>query len=239
MIDSHKLLAAYETVRGELLAEREPAGHWVGRLCSSPLATATAASALSVASRHVADDARRDGYAQLARRAAEWLDSRAERRRRLGRHGVSFSNLAATLLVCSALRLSGVAEACQPQMDRAAAYIEAQGGTSGLRRRYGRDKTFAAPILTNCALAGLVRWRDAPALPFELACLPFRMLRFLRLPVVSYALPALTAIGQARFFHRRPRNPLVWLLRRLCVGASLRTLRECSRPAVGFSKPSR
>ena len=77
MIEPHALLAAYQTVRHELLAAREPGGHWVGRLCSSPLATAVAASALAVVSRHVADDARRDGYAQLARRAGEWL-TRAE-----------------------------------------------------------------------------------------------------------------------------------------------------------------
>ena len=119
-------------------------------------------------------------------------------------------------------------------MDRAAAYIEAQGGPTGLRRRYGKDKTFAAPILTNCALAGLVRWRDVPALPFELACLPFPMLRFLRLPVVSYAVPALVAVGQARFFHRRPWNPLLWLLRRLCVGASLRAVERMQPPSGGF-----
>ena len=79
---------------------------------------------------------------------------------------------------------------------------------AGLRRRYGKDKTFAVPILTNCALAGLVPWREVAPLPFELACLPHPLLRFLRLPVVSYAMPALVAIGQARYFHRPPRNPL-------------------------------
>ena len=49
------------------------------------------------------------------------------------------------------------------------------------------------------------------SLPFELACFPQAWFRFLRLPVVSYALPALIAVGQAVYHHRPPRNPLTWL----------------------------
>ena len=66
-----------------------------------------------------------------------------------------------------------------------------------VRRRYGKDRTFSVPILMTSALAGLVSWREVPPLPFELACFPQSLFRFLRLPVVSYALPALIAIGQA------------------------------------------
>jgi squalene-hopene/tetraprenyl-beta-curcumene cyclase len=74
-------------------------------------------------------------------------------------------------------------------LERAADYIARHGGIAGLRRRYGRDKTFAVPILTNQALAGLAPWSDVSPLPFELACLPQRFYRFVRLPVVSYAIP--------------------------------------------------
>ena len=51
-------------------------------------------------------------------------------------------------------------------------------------------------------------WRLVRPLPFELAVLPHRLYKWLRLPVVSYALPALIAIGQARYEHLRPGNPL-------------------------------
>ena len=71
-----------------------------------------------------------------------------------------------------------------------------------VRQRYGKDRTFAVPILTMCAMAGLVPWSEVPRLPFELACLPQSWYRFARLPVVSYALPALIAIGQVRHHHR-------------------------------------
>src|SRR5207247_2849173 len=82
-----------------------------------------------------------------------------------------------------------------------------------IRRRYGKDRTFATPILTTCALAGLVSWDEVPPLPFELACLPQSWFRFLRLQVVSYALPALIAIGQAVHHHPPPWNPITRLLR--------------------------
>ena len=48
-------------------------------------------------------------------------------------------------------------------------------------------------------------------LPFELAALPHQFFGALRLPVVSYALPALIAIGQAIHHHRPTRNPLTAL----------------------------
>jgi squalene-hopene/tetraprenyl-beta-curcumene cyclase len=67
------------------------------------------------------------------------------------------------------------------RLGRAQKYVDAQGGIAGLRARYGKDKTFAVPILTNCALAGIVSWNEVSTLPFELACLPYSLLRFLRI----------------------------------------------------------
>jgi squalene-hopene/tetraprenyl-beta-curcumene cyclase len=234
MIDYPQLLTTYQTARRDLLAVREPAGHWVGELSSSALSTATAVSALSIMARHEAEDSRRDAYRQLAARAVDWLARCQNEDGGWGDTDKSYSNIATTMLVEAALHLAGVAQQHAEQLGRARSYIDAQNGLTGLRRRYGPDKTFAVPILTNCALAGLVPWREVPPLPFELACLPYPMLRFLRLPVVSYAVPALVAIGQARFFHRWPRNPLEWLVRRLAVGRSLRTLQRMQPASGGF-----
>jgi squalene-hopene/tetraprenyl-beta-curcumene cyclase len=100
--------------------------------------------------------------------------------------------------------------------------------------RYGKDKTFSVPILTHCALAGLVDWREIPALPFELACLPPRFYKTVRLPVVSYALPALIAIGQVRHHFRKPRNPLTRLLRRFAIEPSLKVLDHIQPTNGGF-----
>src|SRR5690606_18401284 len=90
----------------------------------------------------------------------------------------SHSNIATTMLVQAAFHLAGVPADHVGMLERAQQYVKQQGGIAGLRRRYGRDKTFAVPILTNCALAGLVSWSRVPALPFEAACVPQKYYRF-------------------------------------------------------------
>ncbi|MGA2616753.1 MAG: prenyltransferase/squalene oxidase repeat-containing protein [Thermoguttaceae bacterium] len=233
-IDFNRLLTAYQTARRDLLALREPSGHWVGELSASALSTATAASALSIVARHEKEESRREAYRQLAERSIDWLSRCQNDDGGWGDTNKSYSNIATTMLVQSAFHLANRAAQYGDRLGRSARYVEAEGGLAGLRRRYGRDRTFAAPILANCALAGLVPWWEVPQLPFELACLPHPLLRLLRLPVVSYAIPALVAIGQMRLFHRWPRNPLAWLVRRLCVRRSLKVLRRMQPPSGGF-----
>ena len=82
------------------------------------------------------------------------------------------------------------------------------------------------------ALAGLVEWKEVPSLPFELACFPHSWYRFLQIPVVSYALPALIAIGQAVYHHRPPWNPVARLVRKMAIPKSLRVL-EAIQPSNG------
>ncbi len=234
MIDPHRLQLAYQTARRDLLAQRCDAGHWLGRLSSSALATATATSALALVAEHSTDESRRRAGRELAAQGVASLAAAQNDDGGWGDTGRSASNIATTMLAQAALHLAGGAEGHAGALARAQAYIERQGGTEALRRRYGVDKTFAVPILTNGALAGLVSWREVAPLPFEAAALPFRLLRWLRLPVVSYAVPALVAIGQARFFHQRPRNPLTWLVRRCSVGPSLRALQRMQPASGGY-----
>lgn len=82
--------------------------------------------------------------------------------------------------------------------------------------RYGKDKTFSVPILMMATLGGRLgekAWRRVLPLPFELAVLPRAWFGAIGLPVVSYALPALIAIGHARYHHAPPAmwNPLRWI----------------------------
>ena len=116
----------------------------------------------------------------------------------------------------------------------AAAYIERAGGVKAVIARYGKDHTFSVPILTHCALAGLVDWSEVISLPFELACIPARFYAAVRLPVVSYALPALIAIGQVRFHFRPSWSPLRRWLQRWAKPASLKVLERIQPPNGGF-----
>ena len=105
--------------------------------------------------------------------------------------------------------------------------------------RYGKDRTFSVPILTMCALSGRLgegkeAWRRVIQLPFELAALPHKFFAALRLPVVSYALPALIAIGQVRHHHLPTRNPVLRLLRNRARAKTLRVLERIQPPGGGF-----
>ncbi|HAH43815.1 MAG TPA: squalene--hopene cyclase, partial [Planctomycetaceae bacterium] len=55
-----------------------------------------------------------------------------------------------------------------------------------------------------------------------------------RLPVVSYALPALIAIGQVRHHFRKPRNPITRFIRNLAVKRSLKKLISIQPTNGGF-----
>jgi squalene-hopene/tetraprenyl-beta-curcumene cyclase len=244
MIDDQRLASALDCAIRDLSAacHRSPdgrPGHWIGELSTSALSTATAISAMAVVERRqpVAPDSSSPPASllqSLILRGLQWLTEHQNEDGGWGDTDRSHSNIATTMLVQAAFHLTGVHANHFDLLDRAAAYVEVQGGTAGLRRRYGKDKTFAAPILTNAAIAGLVEWRAVPPLPFELACLPQWVYRFLRLPVVSYAIPALVAIGQARFHHEPPRNPLVRRLRRACVAKSLQVLEQMQPASGGF-----
>ena len=239
MVEPERLLAAYGAARRDLLARRTPAGHWEGELSSSALSTATAISALAIVRRHWRAGTHKSSdeeeqISQLIFRGLAWLADAQNADGGWGDTDKSLSNIATTMLVRAAFQLTCVPAEHADLIERADAYIAAQGGIAGLRRRYGKDKTFAVPILTNYALAGLVSWREVSPLPFELACFPQSWFRFLQLPVVSYAIPALVAIGQARYFHRKPRNPLARAIRAAAIDKSLRVLEQMQPASGGF-----
>ena len=249
-LDRERLAAAHRTIRSDLLAERTSAGHWVGKLSSSPLSTATAISALMLAEQSStscglpaytpgqlqtsADELYRGDLSELIVQSMHWLAEQQNDDGGWGDTDRSRSNIATTMLVRAAFHLTGVPAKYGNLLERAEHYVEAEGGVAALKRRYKGDKTFAVPILMNCALADLVPWRKVPALPFELACLPQRWYHRLNLPVVSYALPALVAIGQARFHHAPPRNPLTRWIRTAARRRSLAVLQEMQPMSGGY-----
>lgn len=233
MVDVERLLRAYQTVRAQLLEERLPAGHWTGELASSALSTATALSALALVDAHRPEGAA-PALAELRGPGLRWLLAAQNADGGWGDTDRSLSNVATTMLARAAVHLVGAAADHAEPLARAEWYLREHGGLAALRRRYGRDKTFAVPILTNAALAGLVPWDEVAPLPFELAALPQAWFRWARMPVVSYAIPALVAIGQARYHHLPPRNLLVRGLRRRAVPRTLRVLEQMQPASGGF-----
>lgn len=235
MIDFDRLEDAYRRVSSDLLSRRNESGIWEGKLASSALSTATSISAISLFERHNQDVVPTLPNSQeLVCDGIQWLAARQNSDGGWGDTDKSHSNISTTMLVNAAFHLAGENESYRDLLVRAESYIKEKGGIQGLRERYGKDKTFAVPILTNYALAGLVPWKKVSPLPFELACFPQSFYRFLKLPVVSYAIPALVAIGQARYFHRKPRNPISKFIRSIAVEPSLKVLSKIQPSSGGY-----
>ncbi len=243
MNDPARLAAALQRATAALLAEMDASGHWTGELSSSALSTATAVIALAKV------DA--EQHAALVRVGLRWLAENVNADGGWGDTTRSKSNISTTALCWSAFA-AGSADAEFPAVvAKAEAWLRersragAEGGdawrTSALPRaiaqRYGKDRTFSVPILMTLALAGRLGadgWRLIPKLPFELAAVSHKFWGALRLPVVSYALPALIAIGQAIHHHAPTRNPLTRPLRALTRRKTLRVLETLQPPNGGF-----
>ena len=211
-------------MRERLLAERTPAGHWEGELSSSPLSTATAVTALSIAG----------GHERLVAGGLRWLAAHQNADGGFGDAAGCPSNLSTTTLAWATLgqhRAAG-GERAEAWLAERVGPLTGESLAAAVTRVYGDDRTFAVPILTHCALAGRCGWEHAPVLPFELAALPRAWFRWLGLPVVSYALPALIAIGQAQHRHRPAAGRVGRALRDAARARTLRIL-ESIQPASG------
>lgn len=231
----HETIAA---LRDRLVAARGPHGHWEGRLSSSALSTATAVFALAGV-----DLAR---HRLLVDRGLAWLCENQNADGGWGDTVDSPSNLSTTMLCYSALAIPGGPPACLRCVEKTELWLLNEVGSlaprslaAAVEGQYGKDRTFSVPILTMCALAGRLgkgrdAWRRVRPLPFELAVLPPRLFKWLRLPVVSYALPALIAIGQVRYEYRRPANPFTRAVRWLSRARTLRVLASIQPDNGGF-----
>lgn len=240
-----RLERARDLATTALLGERGPNGAWTGELSSSALSTATAITALSLFAR--GDPAGANRWHELIRRGAAWLVRHQNADGGWGDTIRSFSNISTTMLVWSALGLRrdddpAVATslaAADTWLTRAAGSLDPERLVTAIEHRYGSDRTFSIPILTMGALCGRLgagrdAWRHVQPLPFELAALPQSWFGALQLPVVSYALPALIAIGQVRHGLGPAGNPVLHRLRNLCRGRTLAKLRQLQPDGGGF-----
>ncbi|MDP3069134.1 MAG: prenyltransferase/squalene oxidase repeat-containing protein [Opitutaceae bacterium] len=240
-----RIARARDTAVAALLSERNGAGHWSGELSASALSTATAVTALTLVAR--ADPGAAEKLRAPLRRGFAWLARNQNADGGWGDTTRSKSNISTTTLVWAALGLGektddeipAATAAAERWLTRAAGSLEPAALVAAIERRYGDDRTFSIPILTMCALcgrlgAGTDGWRHVRQLPFELAALPQRWFGALQLPVVSYALPALIAIGQVRHGLRPTRNPLLRVLRERCSDRTLAKLAQLQPPNGGF-----
>ncbi len=231
MIPADRLRAAYLTARDALLAGRVPEGHWVGELSTSALSTATAVMAL-----HLVNPFE---HRERIDAGVKWLADHQNADGGWGDTIKSFSNISTTMLCRAAFKLIGERQ-YDETIRKVEDFISEKAGTlparraAAIRARYGKDHTFSVPILMTCAIARMVPWEEVPRLPFEAAYLPQSWYRYAKMPVVSYALPALIAIGQCIHHHRRNNNPIRDITRWFVRSRTLKVLRRIQPTTGGY-----
>lgn len=232
-----QLESVYQAHVTALLAERNTSGFWEGRLSSSPLATAVAVFALFKVNP--------EQFGNPIEKGLEWLLWTQNPDGGWGdTDGADPSNLSTTLLCRAAFYGCRALGKYEVILNKAERWIGAKVGSldpkavvEAVYRTYGRDRTFAVPILTMCAMAdclGAKGWSYVVALPFELAIFPRWIFRWLNLSVVSYALPALIAMGQAKFCFDPPGNFVLRWIRGAVRQTTLRFLEQLQPANGGF-----
>jgi squalene-hopene/tetraprenyl-beta-curcumene cyclase len=215
-----------KALRNELL-QRKPAGRiWRGRLSSSAISTAVSVFALYLIDR--------EKYAPEIEKGTQWLKATMTPEGSWGDSVESPSNMTATLLTYASLCAVGT-----PPV-RAQQYLTDKFGgltdrhiIKGVSDYYGTDLTFSAPILVMCALAGVIDgWDEIPQLPFEVSVLPQKLFRFFRLPVVSYAIPALIAVGI--LLYKKGKKNIFSPIRKSFIKKSLEVLVKLQPDNGGF-----
>lgn len=229
---------ARDQLARELLSHLNERGHWSGELSSSALSTAVATIALGELDRQL----NRSQHSDLVEHGLRWLAGNANSDGGWGDTIRSKSNISTTALCWAAFGAARVDDQFRGTVAKAVSWLSGAAGSleslpQAIAARYGRDRTFSVPILMTCALSGRLGpdgWRKVPALPFELATFPRSWFGALKLPVVSYALPALIAIGQVIHHHAPSRNPVARVIRNSARARTLEILSELQPTNGGF-----
>lgn len=238
-----RVLAALAKATAKLLSEMNPEGHWRGQLSSSALSTATAIIALT----QISQPHNRPLDTALIESGLQWLINHQNADGGWGDTDRSKSNVSTTALVWAAFGAVGADEIYPGAMLRCRQWLQTASNShteawtpqlaETIRERYGKDRTFSVPILMACALSGRLGadgWQEVPALPFELAAVPHQFYGAIQLPVVSYALPALIAIGHVVHKHAPTQNYVLRLIRDALISKTSRILEGLQPSNGGF-----
>jgi len=219
-----------------LLQKRNASGYWEGRLSSSALGVAVAITALHFYDASVNISEISSGL--------NWLETNMNADGGFGDSPGSVSNVSTSLLCYSAVKACSTDGRGSSLLQKIGDYLRSQNIDvnseqliPAILNFYKTDRTFSVPILTMCALCnvpGKEAFESIPQLPFELSLLPRSFYSMLNLSVVSYAIPALIAVGIAIFRLKKRKNPLMRWIREASVNKSLALLRKIQPKSGGY-----
>jgi hypothetical protein len=226
----------FEETGLKLVSEMNPDGFWTGRLSSSALGVA-----VSIAALHFYDPI--ENYSEI-KKGLDWLCKNINADGSYGDTPESPGNISTSLLVYAAFNLyAGWDESIKKVHGELAAYLLSQGidvrtpqVAENILAHYKKDYTFSVPILAMCGLCyvpGDDAFNYIPQLPFELSLLPRKFYRLLNLSVVSYAIPALVAVGIVIF--KKKKSGFFWrLIRKYSIPKALKILYRMLPESGGF-----
>jgi len=233
MIEKRKQL--FQNLEQKILSLRNEKGMWTGRLSSSALSTALAVFALWQFDK--------EKYQSQINQGFSWLVANRNPDGGWGDTIRSQSNMSTTLLTWAAFSLVEDNENYQETINDAKAWllkrlgnVEPETISQAILEHYQSDQTFSVPILAMCAISGRLGengWKLVPQLPYHLAIFPNWLFRSLKLSVVSYAIPALIAIGLVRSVNSR-KGSFRRLVRAICRKRVLNVLKAKQPDNGGF-----
>ncbi len=226
----------FHALATQLVYCRNAKGYWDGQLSSSALGVAVSVIAFQFYDKELLQ---KEIY-----RGVSWLVKHANPDGGYGDSPESISNVSTSLLCFSALYITRhqVPESERTRhllmnyLKQLGIDVESQDIATHILQFYKNDYTFSVPILTTCALCGIPdddAFDRIPQLPFELALLPGAFYRFLHLNVVSYAIPALVAVGIV-IFKNKPSGWLMKMVRKRSIPRVMRLLEKIMPHSGGF-----
>lgn len=231
-----KIADKYKVLQKLLFSEMNEEGYWTGRLSTSALSTAVAIVALKMGGKPEDHPKISAGF--------DWLRRNMNNDGGYGDTKDSVSNVSTTLLCFAAINYCQTQNNGLPLLKEMQKWLatkeitlNSENITSSILGYYGKDYTFSIPILSMLTICNVLpeeSLRKIPNLPFELTLLPASWYRFLNLRVVSYALPALIAVGI--FLHRKRKKGILrtGIIRNRFVQPALNKLNKLVPQSGGF-----
>ncbi|MBI9059458.1 MAG: hypothetical protein JEZ01_16970 [Labilibaculum sp.] len=218
-----------------IITLRNEEGYWDGKLSSSALSTAIAVFALWEY------DSKK--YKHQITQGLDWLVKNSNIDGGWGDTIRSKSNLSTTLLTWACFSIvkghttyiESIQNAESWLLDRLKK-LDPKSISTAVLSHYQDDQTFSVPILAMCALSGRLGengWKLVPQLPYQLAVFPDKFFKLLNLSVVSYAIPALIAIGLVKSVNTKA-SKVVAAFNKSVKGNVLKVLAEKQPDNGGF-----
>ena len=236
-MENQQLENQYKILSNKLIEEQNSNGYWTGLLSSSALGVSVAIVAIKLKGL--------PNHEERVLKGLQWLFDNANTDGGFGDTPESESNVSTSFLCYASITFCQTKEhdgttilhGIENYLEQQKISLKSGDISKSVLGYYGKDYTFSVPILsmlTICGVLGDDDIRKIPQLPFELTLLPSSVYRFFNLQVVSYAIPALVAVGIYLFKRKNRSGFLLKFIRNRSINPSLRKLSGLVPESGGF-----